>query len=217
LKNSYLISIPIIIGIILGMYVTNDLVLDSTDDQSLLTSAQLMKNGSPKIGLSTAPVSIVEFGDYQCTFCYKFHQSTLSDIKIEYIDTGKVNYVYRDFPLNGPNSILAAEASYCADEQNKYWQYHNIIFKNWAGENTGWVNMNSLVKFAVQANLAIPEFRNCLNEHKYYEKVIDNENYARQIGINATPTFLIFDDKQLIRIIGAQQLDKFQNALNQLG
>jgi len=216
LKNSYLISIPIIIGIILGMYVTNDLVLDSTDDQSLLTSAQLMKNGSPKIGLSTAPVSIVEFGDYQCTFCYKFHQSTLSDIKIEYIDTGKVNYVYRDFPLNGPNSILAAEASYCADEQNKYWQYHNIIFKNWAGENTGWVNMNSLVKFAVQANLAIPEFRNCLNEHKYYEKVIDNENYARQIGINATPTFLIFDDKQLIRIIGAQQLDKFQNALNQL-
>ena len=199
------------------MYVTNDLVLDSTDDQSLLTSAQLMKNGSPKIGLSTAPVSIVEFGDYQCTFCYKFHQSTLSDIKIEYIDTGKVNYVYRDFPLNGPNSILAAEASYCADEQNKYWQYHNIIFKNWAGENTGWVNMNSLVKFAVQANLAIPEFRNCLNEHKYYEKVIDNENYARQIGINATPTFLIFDDKQLIRIIGAQQLDKFQNALNQLG
>ena len=199
------------------MYVTNDLVLDSTDDQSLLTSAQLMKNGSPKIGLSTAPVSIVEFGDYQCTFCYKFHQSTLSDIKIEYIDTGKVNYVYRDFPLNGPNSVLAAEASYCADEQNKYWQYHNIIFKNWAGENTGWVNMNSLVKFAVQANLAIPEFRNCLNEHKYYEKVIDNENYARQIGINATPTFLIFDDKQLIRIIGAQQLDKFQNALNQLG
>jgi predicted DsbA family dithiol-disulfide isomerase len=77
--------------------------------------------------------------------------------------------------------------------------------------------MNSLVEFAVQANLAIPEFRNCLNEHKYYEKVIDNENYARQIGINATPTFLIFDDKQLIRIIGAQQLDKFQNALNQLG
>jgi len=217
LKNSYLISIPIIIGIILGMYVTNDLVLDSTDDQSLLTSAQLMKNGSPKIGLSTAPVSIVEFGDYQCTFCYKFHQSTLSDIKIEYIDTGKVNYVYRDFPLNGPNSVLAAEASYCADEQNKYWQYHNIIFKNWAGENTGWVNMNSLVEFAVQANLDIPEFRNCLNEHKYYEKVTDNENYARQIGINATPTFLIFDDKQLIRIIGAQQLDKFQNALNQLG
>ena len=91
MKNSYLISIPIIIGIILGMYVTNDLVLDSTDDQSLLTSAQLMKNGSPKIGLSTAPVSIVEFGDYQCTFCYKFHQSTLSDITIEYIDTGKVN------------------------------------------------------------------------------------------------------------------------------
>ena len=199
------------------MYITNDLVLDSTDDQSLLTSAQLMKNGSPEIGLSSAPVSIVEFGDYQCTFCYKFHQNTLSDIKIKYIDTGEVNYVYRDFPLNGPSSILAAEASYCADDQNKYWLYHDIIFKNWAGENTGWVNMNSLVDFAIQVDLDIPEFRNCLNEHKYYQKVIDNENYAKQIGINATPTFLIFDDKELIRIIGAQQLDKFQNALNQLG
>ena len=125
--------------------------------------------------------------------------------------------VYRDFPLNGPSSILASEASYCADDQGKYWEYHNTIFKNWAGENTGWVNMNSLLGFAAQLDLDIIEFSNCMDRHMHYQKVINNESYAKQIGISATPTFLIFDDAQLIRIIGAQPLEKFQNALNQIG
>ena len=217
MKNVYFISVPIIVGIILGIYVTSNLVSDSVNDQSLLTNTQLMKNGSPEMGLANAPISIVEFGDYQCTFCYKFHQNTLNQIKIEYIDTGKANYVFRDFPLNGPDSVLVAEASYCANDQGKYWQYHNIVFKNWAGENTGWVNMDSIVEFATQVDLDIFEFKTCITEHKYHQKVIDNENYAMMIGINATPTFLIFDDKQFIKIIGAQQLETFQNALNQLG
>ena len=213
----YFISIPIIVGIILGIYITTNLTSDSMSNQPLITNSQLIKNGSPQIGLENATISIVEFGDYQCTFCYKFHQDTLNDIKIEYIDTGKANYVYRDFPLNGPSSILASEASYCADDQGKYWEYHNTIFKNWAGENTGWINMNSLLGFAAQLDLDIIEFSNCMDRHMHYQKVINNESYAKQIGISATPTFLIFDDAQLIRIIGAQPLEKFQNALNQIG
>ena len=217
MKGIYFISIPIIVGIILGIYITTNLTSDSMSDQSLITNSQLIKNGSPQIGLDNAPITIVEFGDYQCTFCYKFHQDTLNDIKIEYIDTGKANYVYRDFPLNGPSSILASEASYCADDQGKYWEYHNTIFKNWAGENTGWINMNSLLGFAAQLDLDIIEFSNCMDRHMHYQKVINNESYAKQIGISATPTFLIFDDIQLIRIVGAQPLEKFQNALNQIG
>ena len=217
MKGIYFISIPIIVGIILGIYITTNLTSDSMSDQSLITNSQLIKNGSPQIGLDNALITIVEFGDYQCTFCYKFHQDTLNDIKIEYIDTGKANYVYRDFPLNGPSSILASEASYCADDQGKYWEYHNTIFKNWAGENTGWINMNSLLGFAAQLDLDIIEFSNCMDRHMHYQKVINNESYAKQIGISATPTFLIFDDTQLIRIVGAQPLEKFQNALNQIG
>ena len=217
MKGIYFISIPIIVGIILGIYITTNLTSDSMSDQSLITNSQLIKNGSPQIGLDNATITIVEFGDYQCTFCYKFHQDTLNDIKIEYIDTGKANYVYRDFPLNGPSSILASEASYCADDQGKYWEYHNTIFKNWAGENTGWINMNSLLGFAAQLDLDIIEFSNCMDRHMHYQKVINNESYANQIGISATPTFLIFDDTQLIRIVGAQPLEKFQNALNQIG
>ena len=84
-------------------------------------------------------------------------------------------------------------------------------------ENTGWINMNSLLGFAAQLDLDIIEFSNCMDRHMHYQKVINNESYAKQIGISATPTFLIFDDTQLIRIVGAQPLEKFQNALNQIG
>ena len=207
---------PVIVGISLGIYITSNITLDNVNNESLLTNIKLMENGSPVFGATNAQISIVEFGDYQCTFCYKFHQNTFNNIKIEYIDSGKVNYVYRDFPLNGHDSVLAAEASYCAGDQGKYWSYHNLLFNNWAGENTGWININSLIKFATKANLDISEFNKCLDTHKYYQKVMDNESYANKIGINATPSFLIFDDKELIRIIGAEQLNKFQSVINQL-
>ena len=216
MKGLYIILVPIIVGISLGIYIASDIMSDNVNNESLLTNSRLMENGSPIFGATNAQISIVEFGDYQCTFCYKFHQNTFNNIQIEYIDTGKVNYVYRDFPLNGHDSVLAAEASYCAGDQGEYWNYHNLLFINWAGENTGWININSLTKLAIQADLDIFEFNKCLNTNKYYQKVMDNESYAKKIGINATPSFLIFDDKELIRIIGAEQLDKFQNVINQL-
>jgi len=216
LNSVYFILIPVVVGIVLGLYFINNPSSNFINEESTFTKTHLMNNGSPKIGDNDAKISIVEFGDYQCTYCYKFHQNTLSDIQIQYIDSGTLNYVYRDFPLNGPDSILAAEASYCAADQEKYWQYHNLLFDNWAGEKTGWINTDSLVRFAINIELNIIEFKNCLSSHKYYQKVIDNENYAKKIGINATPSFLIFNDDELIRIIGAQQLEKFQNVIEQL-
>jgi len=216
LKGIHFVIIPIIVGIILGIYITIDPTLNPTNGENDLTKTYLMNNGSPIIGNHNADITIVEFGDYQCTFCYKFHQETLNDIKINFIDSGKVNYVYRDFPLNGYDSVLAAEATYCANEQGDYWGYHNILFDNWAGEKTGWINMGSLKEFGSKIGLNITEFENCLNSHKYYQKVVDNENYAKRIGINATPYFLIFNNEEFIRIVGAQELEKFQNVIDQL-
>ena len=216
MKGIYFILIPVIVGISLGLYIVTDPMLNSVNQESKLTITQLMEDGSPIIGNPNAEISIVEFGDYQCTFCYKFHQNTLNIIKFDYIDSGKINYVYRDFPLNGYDSILAAEATYCANDQENYWQYHNLLFENWAGENTGWITMNSLTQFAIDLKLDTNEFKNCLTSHKYYQKVIDNENYAKKININATPSFLIFNNEEVIRIIGAQQLDKFRTAIEQL-
>lgn len=211
----YFILIPIVVGIFLGAYLATNST-DLFETQSQLTPKLLIKNGSPEIGDLSARITIVEFGDYQCTFCHKFHQQTFGEIKKSYIDTGKVNFTYKDLPVNGMASVLAAEASFCAEDQNKYWEYHNMLFDNWAGERTGWVTENSLLNFAKEANLNIEEFAECIQSHKYNHKVIENEKFAKSVGINATPSFLIFSDEKLVRIIGAQQFEKFEDAINQI-
>ena len=111
---------------------------------------------------------------------------------------------------------MAAEASLCAEEQGKYWDYHNTLFNNWAGERTGWITDNLLFEFAEQNNMNIEDFTECVNSHKHNQRVIENQNFAKSVGINATPSFLIFNDEKLIRIIGAQPIEKFDDAIKQM-
>ncbi len=164
MKKIYLFAIPIIIGMLTGMFLA--FYPQSEDDSKLLTESKLIQNGSPIMGNPSATITIVEWGDYQCTFCYKFHQSTLNTIKHDFIETGKVKLVFKDFPLNGPDSVLAAEAAYCAQDQGKYWQYHDELYKNWGGERTGWVTRDSLDKFATTVSLDLEKFDKCLDEHR---------------------------------------------------
>ena len=205
--------IPIVLGIV-SVFFLNEM---SDDDNEILFSKEnLIKNGSPIIGNPNAPVTILEWGDYQCTFCYRFHQSSLNTILSEYVESGKVNIVFKDFPLNGPDSILAAEASYCAHDQGKYWLYHDELYNNWAGERTGWINYNSLSNFAVSVDLDLEQFDSCLNEHKHRQKVLELEQFGRDIGIDATPSFLIFNDEKIIKIRGNQPIDAFRQAIDGL-
>ena len=211
----YFLAIPIIIGIIIGLGLTSNLE-KSSDDLSILNKENLIQ-GSTMLGNPNAKITIVEFGDYQCTFCYKFHDETMKKINQEYIKTANVNFIYKDFPLNGEQSILASEASYCAQKQNKFWEYHDTLYNNWGGENTGWITENVLQGFARDMGLNMDEFSQCLENSEYRQKVLDNEQFAREIGINATPSFLIFNDSELYRIIGAQPFDKFEQAIQELG
>jgi len=216
LKGLFFIAIPIIVGICLGFFLLDN---SSTSEQkaTLFTKEKLLENSAPIIGNKNAKITILEFGDYQCTFCHKFHQQTLNDIKKSYISTGVVNFTYKDLPVNGTASVLAAEAAFCADDQGKYWEYHNMLFDNWAGERTGWVTDKSLLNFAKESNLDINQFTECMKNHKYYQKVNENQEFAKSVGINATPSFLIFSDDKLVRIIGAQPLERFDDAIQQLG
>ena len=136
MSKLFLLVIPVIIGIASGLFLA--LYMEPEDNtKTTLTESKLIQNGSPILGNPDAPITILEWGDYQCTYCYKFHQETLDKIKMQYIETGKVKLVFKDFPLNGPDSILAAEAAFCANDQNKYWKFHDELYKNWAGERTG--------------------------------------------------------------------------------
>ena len=211
----YFLAIPIIIGIIIGLGLTSNFE-KSSDDLSILNKENLIQ-GSTMLGNPNAKITIVEFGDYQCTFCYKFHDETMKKINQEYIKTANVNFIYKDFPLNGEQSILASEASYCAQKQNKFWEYHDTLYNNWGGENTGWITENVLQGFARDVGLNLDEFSQCLENSEYRQKVLENEQFAREIGINATPSFLIFNDSELYRIIGAQPFDRFEQAIQELG
>ena len=211
----YFLAIPIIIGIVIGIGLT--LNLESTPNDSSILNKENLMQGSTILGNPDAKITIVEFGDYQCTFCYKFHDETMKKIDQAYIKAENVNFVYRDFPLNGPQSILASEASYCAQKQNKFWEYHNTLYNNWGGENTGWITKNVLIGFANDIKLDLDSFSQCLENSEFKQKVLDNEQFAREIGIDATPSFLIFNDSELYRIIGAQPFEKFEQALQELG
>ena len=211
----YFLVIPIIIGLVIGIGLTSNLE-KSSNDSSILNRENLIQ-GSTMLGNPNAEITIVEFGDYQCTFCYKFHDETMKKINQEYIKTANVNFIYKDFPLNGEQSILASEASYCAQKQNKFWEYHDTLYNNWGGENTGWITENILQEFARDVGLNLDEFSQCLENSEFRQKVLDNEQFAREIGINATPSFLIFNDSELYRIIGAQPFDRFEQAFEELG
>ena len=214
MKKIYLFAIPIVIGILTGMFLA--FYPQSEDGSKLLTESKLIQNGSPIIGNLSAKITIVEFGDYQCTFCYKFHQSTLNTIKQDFIETGKIKLVFKDFPLNGPDSVLAAEAAYCAQDQGKYWQYHDELYKNWGGERTGWVNRDSLDKFATTVSLDLEKFDKCLDDHKYLERVNQMYEFGKEIGIDATPSFLVFSNEKIIKITGNQPLEVFLKSLDEL-
>ena len=211
----YFLGIPIIIGIMFGaIMITN---LDKTPDDLMILNKENLLKGSTILGNPNAKITIVEFGDYQCTFCYKFHDETMDKIYEKYVENGEINFVYKDFPLNGAASILASEASYCAQNQDKFWEYHNMLYDNWAGENTGWITNNVLLEFAKESGLNLDQFNSCMNNSIFYQKVIENEQFAKKINIDATPSFLIFNENEVYRIKGAQSFEIFEQAIQELG
>jgi protein-disulfide isomerase len=180
LEKPYLV-IPVIIGILSGAFIA--FYPQEQQSEEVLTKSKLIQGGSPILGNPSAPITILEWGDYQCTFCYRFHDTTLNTLEIDYIQTGKVNLVFKDFPLNGPDSVLAAEASYCANDQGKYWEYHDELYKNWGGEKTGWITDWSLNAFGSTVGLDLEKFNQCLDEDKYKDKVESLYSFGQEIGI----------------------------------
>ena len=213
MNTKYYLAIPITLGLIVGMVLVFN---GNYKDDILLTESKLINGGSPILGDPSAPITILEWGDYQCTFCYRFHETTLETIKEEFIETGKVKLVFKDFPLNGPDSVLAAEASFCAEDQGKYWDFHNIVYQNWAGERTGWITRVSLDDFARIIGLDVLEFNNCIDAHKYGDKINHLYDFGKEIGIDATPSFLVFNGEKIIKIRGNQPLEVFLKTIEEL-
>jgi len=166
------------------------------------------------IGDPNAPVVIEEYGDFQCPFCRRFHDETLQQIVDEYVDTGLVYFIYRHFPVvdgNNPaqESHAAAAAAVCAGRQNRFWDYHDVLFANQTGENIGDFSDPRLQAMAKQLGLDMDAFDACYPTADALASVLADSLLAQQSGINATPSFLI-NGKPLV---GAQPFEVFQQAI----
>jgi protein-disulfide isomerase len=176
-----------------------------------VTLSLFTANASPYLGDENAPITLVEFGDYQCFFCHKFFNETESSILKNYVETGKVKIIFKDFTIIGPDSIAAANAAHCAKDQGKFWEYHDTLYNNWGGENNDWASSENLLKFAQSIELNEEIFEKCRGEKKYDQLVTSSNNDAKTLGLTGTPGFFIIGpDNQITKIPGAQPYESFQ-------
>ena len=190
-------------------------IKDSSDLITEITLSSLTDNASPYLGNPNAPLTMIEFGDYQCTFCNKFFHETEPSILTDYIKTGKVKILFKDFIVVGADSLNAANASHCANDQNAFWEYHSILYNNWAGEGTGWANLENLHKFANTLGLDMNTFSQCMSELKWQELVKSSYSDGIALGVSATPTFFVIDqNNEVIKIKGAQKYDVFKRVFD---
>jgi len=175
---------------------------DLIDDDAIL--------GDPK-----APVTMVEFGDYQCPFCGRFFSRVEPQLKTDYIASGKVKMVYRDFAFLGPESLTAALAAQCAGEQGKYWAYHDKLFQTEiadGAENNGNLTPALMKSLAQELNLNMTQFNSCFDSKKYSQEIEKDYNDGVKAGVSGTPT--IFVNGKLIS--GAQPYSVFQQAIDSI-
>jgi protein-disulfide isomerase len=180
--------------------------------------ARLNMEGAQMLGSKDAPLTIVEFTDYQCPFCQRFHVTVFNELKKNYIDTGKVRFYSRDFPLDTmhPNAMRAAMAARCAAEQGQFWKLRDIM-----GANPDKLDMNSILADAASLNMDTNALRSCVEGDKYKNAIQTDVLEASKIGADGTPTFVIgkstptgVDGEVLV---GAQPYPAFEQKLREIG
>jgi protein-disulfide isomerase len=165
---------------------------------------------SNRMGDPNAPVKIIEYADFQCPYCVQYWEETEGQIIENYVATGKVFYEFRSYgAFIGPESAAAAEAAYCAGAQNLFWEYHDILFANWSGENVGDFSDEKLPQYAAALGLNQSAFDECLKSGTYVDRVRQDEADAQSDGVYATPSFLI--NGKLVE--GAQPYSVFESEI----
>lgn len=165
-------------------------------------------------GNPDAPITITEYSDFQCPYCRLFFENTEEMLMEQYVNTGTVYFVYKSVGgFIGPESKTAAEAAYCAGDQDKFWEMHDVIFANQTGENVGAFSERRLEAFADAISLDRGEFDECMSSGKYDDLAEQDAKDATAAGIQATPSFIIsylVNGETQTRVIqGAQSMDVF--------
>ena len=179
-----------------------------------------LADDDPSLGSPSAPVTVVEFGDFQCPFCNRFFREAEREIIETYVKAGKVRFVYRDFAFLGDESLAAAEAAECADAEGKFWPYHDRLYnfiwdtyfaKGQNGENVGAFSTSNLQRFAAEVGLDAARFDECVASHRYRAEVDKDIADGRAAGASGTPTAFI-NGRMLV---GALPFGQFASAIEE--
>jgi len=182
----------------------NGPVVEAPTAQPKYTRYKIPSDGFHTLGPANAPITIVEFSDYQCPFCRRWHDEVYQNLLTAY--PGKIKFVYRNLPLTSihPDAQGAAEAAMCAGEQNVYWQYHDKLFSSEV------LGSGAYTQYAKELNLDMTAFEACVSQEKYKKQIQADSDFALNLGISSTPTFFING----LAIVGAQPLEVFKQVID---
>jgi protein-disulfide isomerase len=165
---------------------------NSNEKIKALSLQDLIRNGSPFQGKVSAPITVIDFSDFQCYLCNRFVKNTEPLVNQSYIQTGKVALVFNHLPNRGFDSMGAALAAQCTNDQGIFWQYHNLLYSNQKAIDSGWVSKENLKNFASQIpGLDIKRFDRCFDSEKYKSFVQKEIELALSFGFKETPSFIV--------------------------
>ncbi len=167
-----------------------------------------LSKDDPSQGDKNAKVTVVEFADFQCPYCGAYSGLDAQTVKAmqgqdsswqpvepnlvkDYVNTGKVRFVWKDYPFLGQESIWSGEAARCAQDQGKFWEYHDYLYSHQQGENQGAFSKDNLKKFAVALKLNTADFNKCLDSDKYLKTMQDAQTYGQSVGVSGTPATFV--------------------------
>lgn len=213
-----LMLIVFIAGFVAGRYEFSMISFDAGNElKTEITKTNPLtvhEDNDASLGNENAPVVIINFSDYECPFCREFYSEILQKLKEDFIDTGKVRYVYRDFPLSIHNkAVLAANAAECAKEQEKYWAMHDILFEKQSEWRNSEDYKNLFIEYSKTVGLNENEFRSCMNSEKYRNEIIEDKNHGISYGVDNTPG--LFVNGELLQNV-PNNYDQFKNYLEEI-
>lgn len=187
--------------------------------QNNLTLSTLISQGSPYYGDLNSPLVIVDFSDFQCHLCKRYVDNTEQQINSSYVQPDKAVYVFKHLPNRGFDSKNASLAAQCTNDQEKFWEFHKILYANQGPIDSGWVNTENLKKFASQVSgIDMTEFNSCFDTKKY-ESFIDKDiALANSLGFTETPSFIIMnrDGSVIEKIQGPKPFPIFKSVIDNL-
>jgi len=188
-----------------------------TQENAPLSLSNLIKQGAPYQGSTSAPVTLIDFSDLQCHLCDRFVKATEPQINSTYVQTGKVAFIYLHLPNRGFDSFPAASAAQCTNDQGKFWQYHNLLYENQGPIDSGWANKDNLKRFATEIpGLDLQKFNSCFDSQQHKPVVESDVALAHSLGFTQTPSFIIVksDGSNPQKLEGPQPFPEFRFLLD---